>query len=105
MESIQKRVGIFNFTDQTSGFIRSFTTVEFLLTQSDTSLEDWRASVRWGFMLASLMISVFVFFFFMVPNLLLLSKRIRDQKPALPSKVEWAYQGAQMYRRNDLPQP
>jgi len=32
METLQKRLGIFNFTDQTSGFIRNFTTVEFLLT-------------------------------------------------------------------------
>lgn len=102
LAGLQHKFGMFNFTDQTTGFIRNFTEIQFTLTESDVSLAQWRDSVKGGFILALLLVSAFLTIFFLLPNVYLITQRVKDQKPGLPSKVEWAYQEATMYKRKDI---
>lgn len=102
LAKLQHKFGMFNFTDQTTGFIRNFTEVQFTLTESDVQLAQWRDSLRAGFILALLLVSCFLTLFFLLPNVYLLTRRVKEVKPALPSKVEWAYQEATMYKNKEV---
>jgi hypothetical protein len=97
-ETLQKRFGLWNFTDQTTGFIRNFTQVEVLLVEGSIAAETWRENARVGAIISSVAISIFLFFFFVIPNFYLLLKRIKLQQPAFVSKVDWPYKSAKMYK-------
>ena len=98
LDSLQKKFGLFNFTDQTDGFIRNFTKIEMLLVEGDIAAQTWKENARLGAVISLIVISIFLVFFFAIPNIYLILKRIKQQKPALVSKVDWPFKSAKMYK-------
>jgi hypothetical protein len=98
LASLQKKYHLFNFTDQTTGFIRNFTTLEVLLVETDASMSDWMTSLHPLYVITLVFICLFLLAFFVVPNTYLLTKRAKNLPAAIPSKVEWTYQASIMYK-------
>jgi len=63
----QKKLDIFDF-DKGYGLVKSYSRVELSMDQSEQTAEDWRDSMRAGFICALLFISICVTLFCIAPN-------------------------------------
>lgn len=70
-----------------------------LLVEGDIAAQTWKESARTGAVVSCTVISIFLIFFFVVPNTYLALKRIKQQPPAFVSKVDWPYKSAKMYKQ------
>ena len=49
-----------------------------LIVEGDVALDEWKSSLHFYFILTIVFIAIFLFFFLLMPNVYLLTKRVKE---------------------------
>ena len=73
----------------------------FYFNQSGYEVQEWKESLKVGFIIAMVFLTLILLVFTALPNLYWARERCRGKRVPLAPKVEWPYKASRMYKSSD----